>query len=550
MDSPWHAPAAPRSTTEAPRRQPRRSRPTAAPVFASLPRPRCQIIMLAAMMESATVSRRSFLELGPALILGARRGRALGDRPPNILVIMSDEHNHRVAGCYGNRLVRTENLDWLADRGVVFEDAYTNSPLCAPARSAFTAGKYIHRVSVWSNDCELPSDDMPSLPRILNAAGYESFLCGKQHYAHDRRYGFIEIGGNMNRSVKTGRGTRRRADDTTVNYASAQSRFRDFRAGEDSSVMRHDRQVTAGVVEFLTRRRRRDKPFFLFAGYLAPHFPLIVPERYWAPYKGKVPMPVIPDGFLESLPLNYQHLRRGFGLVNVDPEIVRRGRELYYGLTQWLDEQIGQVLAALRKSPFASDTVVVYTTDHGENMGEHGLWWKNCMYEQAAHVPLIISWPERWRGGQRRRGACSLVDLVKTLAQIGRAQVPEDWDGLSMLRWLDDPKTRWKDLAVSQYYAHNIASGFAMLRSGEWKYVYHSPPDEHHPAERELYNLREDPDEFRNLARQPGHQQQIERMHALLLKELGEDPDQTEQRCRRDFARGYARVGLSRFAVA
>lgn len=494
------------------------------------------------MSDPVSVSRRTFVSslLAPALEVSTRRARAARRRPPNILILMSDEHNHRVAGCYGNRLVRTPHLDWLAERGVVFEDAYTNSPLCVPSRASFTAGKYIHRVSVWSNDCELPSDDMPSLPRILNAAGYESFLCGKQHYARDRRYGFIEIGGNMNNHVKTGRGRRRAADDTSVNYASAQQRFKDFRPGDDSDVMAHDRRVTAGVLDFLAKRSPRDKPFFLFAGYLAPHFPLIVPKPYWDTYKGKVPMPVIPEGFLESMPLNYQHLRRGFGLVNVDPEIVRRGRELYYGLTQWLDEQIGRVLEALRNSPFASDTVVVYTTDHGENLGEHGLWWKNCMYEQAAHVPLIVYWPERWKGGQRRRGACSLVDVVQTLAQIAGARVPEDWDGHSMVPWLDDPKTRWRDLAVSQYYAHNIASGFAMLRTGEWKYVYHSPPDERRPAERELYNLKQDPDEFRNLAGEPGQAKRLERLHALLLRELGEDPDETEQRCRRDFARGYA----------
>ena len=485
-------------------------------------------------------TRRFFLQTLAGYSLRPRRARGASSRPPNILFIMSDEHNWRVAGCYGNRLARTPNLDRLAAEGIVFEDAYTNSPLCVPSRSSWTAGKYIHRISVWSNDCELPADDMPSLPRLLNAAGYESYLCGKQHYAQGRRYGFVEIGGNMNNSVKTGRGRRRKADDTTVNYAAAQERFRNFRTGEDSSVMAHDRRVTEGVLDFLARRSRRDKPFLLFAGYLAPHFPLIVPERYWRNYQGRIPMPEIPEGFFERMPLNYQHLRRGFGLVDVDPEIVRRGRELYYALTEWVDEQIGVVLDALRKSPFARDTVVIYTTDHGENMGEHGLWWKNCMYEHAAHVPLIVWWPERWKGGQRRSGACSLVDVVQTVAEIAGARTPEDWNGQSMLRWMDDPSSPWKDLAVSQYYAHNIASGFAMLRTGEWKYVYHSPPDERHPAERELYNLREDPGEFRNLAADPAHRDRLERMHKLLVRELGEHPDETERRCRAELARGYA----------
>jgi choline-sulfatase len=297
--------------------------------------------------------------------------------------------------------------------------------------------------------------------------------------------------------------------------------------------------VTAGALDFLSRRKRAEKPFFLFLGYLAPHFPLTVPDRHWRQFEGRVPMPEVPDGFLDGMPLNYKHLRRGFGLPDMDAATTRRGRELYHGLTEWVDEEIGKVLGALDRSPLARDTVLVYTADHGENMGEHGLWWKNCMYEQAARVPLIVSWPERWKGGQRRAGACSTVDVVRTLAEIGGTRTPDDWDGTSLTRWLDDAKLPWKDRAVSQYYGHNIASGFAMLRTGDWKYVYHSAPDTSHPAERELYSLKDDPGEFRNLAREPLHGSRIEAMHAALVKELGEHPDESEQRCRAETAQGY-----------
>ena len=489
------------------------------------------------------INRRDFLKTAAAALaapaLYAQRRAGPRERRPNIFVIMSDEHNHRIAGCYGNKLVRTPYLDGLAERGVVFEDAYCNSPLCVPSRLAFTTGKYVHRVSAWNNACSLPSDDFPALPRILNAAGYESFLCGKQHYASDRRYGFIEIGGNMNNGVMTGRVARRAADDTTVNVAAGRARAADFHTGDESSILGHDRRVTAGVLEFLSQRGRSEKPFFLFAGYLAPHFPLTVPENRYRNYQGKVAMPVIPEGFFDTMPLNYKHLRWGFGVTEYDADITRRGRELYHGLTEWVDNEIGTVLAALRKSPFGEDTVVIYTTDHGENMGEHGLWWKNCVYEQAAHIPMLVSWPARWAGGQRRRGACSMVDLVKTIADVGGANVPGDWNGNSMAPWLDDPKTRWRDLAVSQYYAHNICSGYAMLRTGDWKYVYHASPDSQHPAERELYNLKADAMEFDNLARRPGQEERIRTMHAVLLKELGEDPEEIERRCRAEGAKGY-----------
>jgi choline-sulfatase len=130
------------------------------------------------------------------------------------------------------------------------------------------------------------------------------------------------------------------------------------------------------------------------------------------------------------------------------------------------------------------------------------------------------------------------VDVVRTIAELGGAGVPDDWNGQSLVGWMDNPRTAWRDLAVSEYYAHNIASGYAMLRTGNFKYVYHTPADDTHPAERELYDLATDANEFTNLAGQPAQKARVEALHAALVKELGRDPDETEQRCRADFARG------------
>jgi len=455
---------------------------------------------------------------------------------------MSDEHNASVMGCAGNKVSRTPNLDALAARGVVFDACYTNSPLCVPSRLSFTSGKYISRVSAWSNNCWLPSNDIPSIARIMDAAGYDCGLCGKMHYDATRRYGFRDIGGNMNRSRKTGLG-KRRDPDALTERAGFSGRFNQFHPG-DGGVLPHDLAVTKGTTEFLRSWKPTDKPFFLIAGYLAPHFPLIVPQKYWDVYKDNVPMPKIPAGHLEGQVRNYKHLRVGFHMEHVPAEIVKKGRELYYGLTQWLDEQIGQVLGTLSESPAAADTIVIYTSDHGENIGEHGLWWKNCVYDSAARIPLIASSPSRWKGQQRRDGACSLVDVVQTIAELGGAKVPDDWNGDSMTGWLADAGAKWKDQAVSEYYAHNIASGYAMIRQGKYKYVYHTPADADHPAERELYDLSADPDEFTNLASKPDQAERIKTMHAALLAETGEDPDKTELRCRAEYAKGYKRTKL------
>ena len=506
------------------------------------------------MTTSSDVNRRQFLKatsaaaavaaVGPDAMAAAKTPNTAPGKP-NILLIMSDEHNAAVLGCYGDTIVKTPHMDRIARRGVTFDSCYCNSPLCVPSRLSFTAGKYASRVGAWSNNCWLPAgDEAPSLPRILNAAGYESLLCGKMHFDASRRYGFREIAKIGNRSRKTGKGGRRKASNLTP-QPGLSGRFNQFHPGE-SGVLKHDRQVTKGTVDFLAGRNAADKPFFLLAGYLAPHFPLIVPQKYWDPYKGKVPMPKIPAGHLESQPRNYKHLRIGFNMEDVPANIVRKGRELYYGLTQWLDDEIGKVLAALADSKVADNTVVIYTTDHGENLGEHGLWWKNCVYDSAARVPLMVSWPARWKGPQRRTEACSLVDVVQTIADLGGAKVPGDWNGQSMVGWLDDAKAAWRNIAVSEYYAHNIASGYAMIRMGRWKYTYHTPADAENPAERELYDMQTDPGEFKNLAADPAQAARVAAMHKALVAEVGEHPDKTEARCRADYAKGYARGGKAK----
>ena len=462
----------------------------------------------------------------------------MSDRP-NILVIMSDEHDPAVMGCYGDSIVQTPHMDRLAAEGIVFDAAYTTSPLCAPARASFTAVQYVSRCGVWTNDCQLPSDDYPSLPHALNAVGYECWLGGKMHFAGAHRYGFRDVYPGANQGDRSGKGGRRAFDDLSESGFGWEGRVAAFKTSDTSPILEKDRKVTAECSAFLQNRSADDKPFFLLAGYLAPHFPLTIPEAYYVPYKDKVSMPEIPEGFLETLPTNYKHLRAGFGVTKATPEQTKLGRELYWGFVNWLDDEIGKLLSALNDSEVADNTIVIYCTDHGENKGDHGLWWKNNMYEHASRTPLIVSFPKRWAGGQRRTGVCSLVDLAQTIAEIGGAERSDDWDGESLLNYLDDGNSDWRDIAVSEYYAHNIASGIAMIRQGPWKYVYHTRFDEVHGPERELYNLEEDAGEFNNLADDPAQADRIAQLHDLLAKELRRDPEEAEAQSRADLAKGY-----------
>lgn len=496
--------------------------------------------------QLSTVSRRRFLEAASLAALGTSVASAdpvswpSDSAKPNILMIISDEHRGDMAGCYGNRIVRTPHMDELASQGVIFDNCYTNSPLCAPSRLSFISGKYSSHVGVWNNECWLPNNDYPSIARLLQHQGYETFLCGKMHFDRTRNYGFTEIGPG-NDSFKGGKGARLPFDNTKIDIDVWKKRAALFHTADSSRILDFDRKVVEIATQFLASRPKDAKPFFLIVGLLAPHFPLTVPKAYYSHYQGRIEPPRLPVGHVEMQSLNYQQLRHGFGIVKTDPSVVLKGRECYYGLTEWCDNNIGAVLSSLRKSPSSENTAIIYTTDHGENMGDHGLWWKNCMYNTACRIPLIVSWPQRWRQGQRRAGVCSLVDLSQTILSLAGVVPPEDWDGDSLIPLLDDEHHAWKDMAVSEYYAHFISSGFVMIRRGNYKYVYHTQPNPRFPSQRELYDLNRDPEEFVNLCSIPERQGLIAELHALLVKELGEDPENTERRCRKEIAIGYNR---------
>ncbi len=460
---------------------------------------------------------------------------------PNILFIMTDEYNAGVMGVAGDKIVRTPNLDALAARGVLFNTQYCTSPICMPSRHSLTTGKYVSGHMVWSNDGGVP-EGAPTLPRVLTAAGYDSYLVGSMHYKANETHGFniITDKGNIipskdadpNAKAPKPRPRRRLPADV---FADQKGKLApEFeRAGEaDDNPSPVDVPRRDNAIKFLHERPADSKPFFSVVSLIAPHYPFIAPEEYLSHYRGKVPTAEVPAGFLDTLPSNYKHMRNIRQFESVPPEIEKRALEAYYARVEWIDHQIGLILDALQNSPFADNTIVIFTADHGENMGEHGMWMKCCMYDASSRVPLIVSWPKRWKGGQQRDGACGMVDLVQTIAAAGGAKVPADWKGVSMLPWLDDANYAWRDLAVCEYYGLDIVSGFTMIRQGDWKYVYHTRANESQEPERELYNVAVDPKEFHNLAGDPANEGRMKKMHEALIKETGEDPERTEARCR------------------
>jgi choline-sulfatase len=476
----------------------------------------------------------------------------LPGRPPNILLIMSDEHGPMFSGCYGHPLIETPALDALARRGVLFEHAYCNVPLCVPSRMSFMTGRYVHHIGTWDNSSPLPSDAV-TWAHCLAAAGYEVVLDGKMHFiGPDQLHGFarqigVDLHAQQHHALANWDAWPRKAAQPWPGVR---------RAGPGTTrEIEVDDLVAERALEFLRDPARRARPWALCVGFIAPHFPFVVPEPYFSRYyPERADLPDLPPGHLERLPPAARRLQEALGTTGYSEDEIRRARAAYYGLITYLDDKIRCLLACLEEQGLAEQTVVIYTSDHGELAGEHGLWRKMSFYEQSARVPLIVSWPGVFPAGVRRREVVSLVDLTATLLDLAAAWPPEvvqgvpALDGESLLPLLTAGPAEpvpWKDEAFCELEAHGTDRPLAMLRRGRWKLCYAPGAHPSEPPELELYDLEGDPGEFENLAGKPELAHVQRDLLARLLQEW--DPWQVwaavlqSQRSRRIIER--ARIG-------
>lgn len=448
---------------------------------------------------------------------------------PNILLIMSDEHTPMYSGTYGHPAVQTPHMDRLAAAGVTFENAYCNSPLCAPSRMSFMTGQYVHRIRAWDNAMPLASDRVTWAHR-LRSVGYDVVLAGKQHFCGtDQLHGFrTQLARDLHAELWTKDGITRGCPDWSRGVTDARQPWGGLEAAGPGTTLEIevDDQVEAAALAYLREPARREQPWCLNAGFIAPHFPLVVPERFWNIYPPEeVDMPEIPPDHLENQHPVYKRMQRMFGMVDFPEELVRRGRTGYYGLITYLDEKIGRFLDVLEETGQIENTLVVYTSDHGDMNGEHGMWRKSNFYEASSRVPLQIAWPGRLPAGRRVDGVVSLVDLVATLLEVVDAPGGDDLDGDSLVPLMRGDGPGWKDEAFSEYLAHGVVRPMAMLRRGDYKLNYSlgDPP--------ELYNLAEDPSEFNDLAGDPGHREVVEDLQRRLLDRW--DPEDLEGQVRK-----------------
>ncbi len=456
---------------------------------------------------------------------------------PNLLFLFSDQHAFHVTGCYGDKIAQTPNLDRLAAEGVTFDAAYCPSPICVPSRMSMLTARHPSAQECWTNDDFLVSD-RATWPHALGAAGYRPILVGRLHaMGPDQLHGYAEreIGDHS-----PNWGGVKRHDMGVLNETNDPHGVSVTRSGPGESVYEvKDRDVTRAAVACLDRlgaeRKAGSKdPFALTVGFMLPHPPYVATKDDYSRFAGKVKPPRLGRGAPDTEHPWLAWWRQNRNIETVDAADVLRARTAYYALTYRLDAMIGEVLDALKRNGLADNTLIVYSTDHGDQIGERGLWWKHTFYEESVRVPLIMSWPGNLPKGERRRQVVNLVDVTATMLEALGAPALPHAQGRSFLDVARDAKAPWTDETVSEYCTDEIpvwTGGMAvrqrMLRSGDWKLIYY------HGYRPQLFNLAADPDELRDLGDDLAFAPVRDRLLERLLSDWSPDVIDSRMKARR-----------------
>jgi len=464
----------------------------------------------------------------------------------NLLIIMSDQHNRNTLGCYGHPIVHTPNLDGLAAAGTLFTDAYTPCPVCVPARAAFATGQYVHRIGTWDNAIAYDGR-IPSWHHLLRERGHHVVSIGKLHFrSKDDDNGFSDEQIGMHIIDGEGDLLGLVRDEDMPKRGGSYKMARMAGPGE-SMYTTYDREIAARAQVWLREeaRRHQDKPWVLFVSFVCPHFPLTAPpEHFYRYYDRDLPLPKLYDRRHERLHPYLEDYRRSFAYDEFfeTPDMVKRAQAGYLGLCSFLDENVGKVLAALRQAGLGDSTRIVYTSDHGDNLGARGLWGKSTMYEESVAVPLIAA-GAGLPAGRRVSTPASLLDLYPFIMESVGGASPEtvtpSHPGISISRLIDAPER--SRVAFSEYHGMGSKTAAYMVRKGNWKLVYYAdyPP--------QLFDLASDAEEVNDLADQPGARAMLEELKDALLRIC--DPVAVSGRAKADQERLLADVGGKAFVI-
>lgn len=447
----------------------------------------------------------------------------------NVLVIMSDEHDPRYMGCSGSTIVRTPNLDALAARGTRFANAYTPSPICVPARAAFATGRRVHQARLWDNASPYHGQ-IEGWGHILQREHIRVESIGKLHYRMEGDPAGFDVE-HLPMHVIGGYGmVWASIRDPYLKRADGKRMLGEKIGRGDSPYTQYDTAVTDRTVQWLHEQGGRgDEPFALYVGLVAPHFPLIAPDRFYDLYADmEVPQAKLhPSSGYRRHPWVQQYAEFELNEENFrGPEERRAAFIAYYALCSFLDDNVGRVLRALDESGLADDTLVVYTSDHGDNLGARGLWGKSTLYQESVCVPMIAAGP----GIAQRvcETPVDLLDLFPTILEAVDIDPAPRMDGRpgEALQQLAAAPDRPQRPVFSEYHAAGSNTAGFMLRKGRWKYHYYVR------FQPELFDLETDPQELHDLAADPAHAHVLAEMEAELRRIC--DPEAVDALCKHD----------------
>ena len=421
---------------------------------------------------------------------------------PNLLILMADQLSAGVLPVYGGKVAKTPHLDALADTGVVFESFYCNSPLCAPSRYSWLAGQLPSKIGAYDNAAEFAAQ-VPTFAHYLRRAGYRTALSGKMHFCGaDQLHGFEErLTTDIYPADFGWTPDWTRFDERPGWYHTMDSVIQAGPCTRTNQIDFDDEVVFAARQKLFDIARGKDRrPFCLVVSMTHPHDPYVIPEPYWNRYRdSEIDLPRVKDREPDEDP-HSRRLRHVIGLPLAQPNEtqIRAARRAYLGAVSYVDDQIGSLLTTLHQTELDANTVIMVLADHGDMLGERGLWYKMNFFESACRIPLIVHAPGRFVP-HRVPGSASLLDILPTLVDLASEGEATAYsapiDGRSLLPALEGGAVPGE--VVGEYLAEGAIAPIVMIRRGRHKFVHSAAdPDQ-------LYDLMADPDERVNLSSRP-----------------------------------------------
>jgi len=437
-------------------------------------------------------------------------------KKPNVLFLMSDDLNTALSG-FGHPQCKTPELDKLAGRGLRFENMHCQYPVCGASRASLMSGLYPYTNGTLGNSGTLRKSmpDVVTMSQIFRNNGYRVGRVSKIYHMgippeilagtalRDDPHSWDEVV-----NIKA---PEQNAPGEKTNWSPKDKGSQSFTGvvAEGDDLVHADGMAAGHAIDFL--KRNKDKPFFLACGFVRPHVPLVAPAKYFDRYdRDAMVAPVVPEDDLEDVPEIIRDYKRNSTTYGVTPELHKGLLEAYYASVSYMDAQVGRVLDALEELGLADNTIVVFTSDHGYLLGHHHKFQKQHLFEEATRVPFIVSVP--WmkdRHGQATKHITELIDLYPTVAELAGLKAPDCLQGESMLPLLQNPASKdWKkDVAFTI-----SRSGGESIRTHDWRFTQWG----FGASGVELYDLKNDPSEFTNLAANPKYAAQLERMKKQL----------------------------------